>query len=66
MSTEELFRDEKSLRYGWGLGQTQLSEPERLERLLLVLACAYMLLVLMGLNSTFDVMRRGFWRSGAL
>jgi len=49
MAIEELFRDEKNLRYGWGLRQTSLSEAARLERMLLVLAFAYLLLVLMGL-----------------
>ena len=49
MLIEELFRDEKNLRYGWGLRQLSLSEASRLERMLLVLAFAYLLLVLMGL-----------------
>jgi hypothetical protein len=48
MSIEELFRDEKNLRYGWGLRQSQVSEAARLERLLLVLAFAYLFLVLLG------------------
>lgn len=48
MKIEELFRDEKNLRYGWGLRQLSLSQPERLERMLLVLAFAYLLLLLMG------------------
>jgi len=46
---EELFRDEKNLRYGWGLRQLSLSEAARRERMLLVLAFAYLLLVLTGL-----------------
>ena len=49
MAIEELFRDEKNLRYGWGLRQLSLSEASRLERMLLVLAFAYLFLVLMGL-----------------
>lgn len=49
MLIEELFRDEKNLRYGWGLRQLNLSSAARLERMLLVLAFAYLLLVLMGL-----------------
>jgi len=49
MSIEELFRDEKNLRYGWGLRELSLSQATRLERMLLVLAFAYLLLVLMGL-----------------
>lgn len=48
MSIEELFRDEKNIRYGWGLRQFRVSSPERLERMLLVLAYAYLLLLLMG------------------
>jgi len=51
MSIEELFRDQKNIRYGWALRQIKLSEPERLERLLLVLAFAYLCLLLMGLLS---------------
>lgn len=38
MMIEELLRDQKNLRYGWGLRQIDLSDPGRLERLLLVLA----------------------------
>jgi len=49
MSIEELFRDEKNMRYGWGLRHTELSEPQRVQRLLLVLALAYLLLLLLGL-----------------
>jgi hypothetical protein len=49
MHIEQLFRDEKNLRFGWGLRQTRLSTPERLERLLLVLAFAYLFLILLGL-----------------
>ena len=49
MQIEELFRDEKNLRFGWGLRQSRLSTPERLERLLLVLAFAYLFLLLLGL-----------------
>ena len=49
MLIEELFRDEKNLRYGWGLRQLSLSTAQRLEWMLLVLAFAYLLLVLMGL-----------------
>ena len=48
MSIEGLFRDEKNIRYGWGLRQIELSEPQCLERLLPVLAFAYLLLLFMG------------------
>jgi hypothetical protein len=49
MMIEELFRDEKNIRYGWGLRQMRLSTTERLERMFLILAFAYILLLLMGL-----------------
>jgi len=49
MTIEEMFRDEKNIRYGWGLRKSQLSSAERLERMLLVLALAYLFLVLLGL-----------------
>jgi hypothetical protein len=49
MTTEQLFRDGKSKRNGWGLRDTQLSSPDRLDRLLLVLALAYLLLCGLGL-----------------
>jgi len=49
MMIEELFRDEKNIRYGWGLRQMKLSSVERLERIFLILAFAYILLLLMGL-----------------
>lgn len=38
MQIGELFQDHKDPRYGWRLRQTELSEPERLERLLLWLS----------------------------
>ena len=49
MAVEELFRDDKSLRNGWALRLTQLTKAGRLDRLLLVLALAYWLLVGLGL-----------------
>jgi hypothetical protein len=62
MLIEELFRDEKNLRFGWGLRQSQLSSPERLERLLLVLAFAYIFLLLLGIFCT-DTMQQKRWSS---
>ncbi len=50
MKIEELFRDEKNLRFGWGLRQSRLSSPRRLERPLLVLAFAYLYLLLLGVH----------------
>ncbi len=44
MTIEQLFRDHKSKRNGWSLRTTQISTPERLDRLLLILAIAYLLL----------------------
>jgi hypothetical protein len=49
MAVEELFRDGKSLRNGWALRLTQVTKPGRFDRLLLVLALAYWLLVGLGL-----------------
>jgi Transposase DDE domain len=49
MTIEQLFRDHKSKRNGWSLRDTQLTEPSRLDRLLLVLAIAYLLLCGIGL-----------------
>ena len=48
MAVEELFRDGKSGRYGFGLRQTQMRTPARLDRLILVLALALILLVGLG------------------
>jgi hypothetical protein len=64
MHVEQLFRDEKNLRYGWGLRQTHLSTPGRLERLLLVLAFAYLFLILLGLLAR-ETLRPSHWASGA-
>lgn len=49
MMIEELFRDQKNVRNGWALRQTEVRSVSRLERLLLVLAVAYLLLVMVGL-----------------
>ena len=49
MSIEELFRDEKNIRYGWGLRQMKIGNAARLERMFLVMAFAYLLLLMMGL-----------------
>jgi len=49
MTVEQLFRDHKSKRNGWSLRDTQLKTPQRLDRLLLVLALAYLLLCGIGL-----------------
>lgn len=49
MTIEQLFRDDKSKRNGWSLRDTMITRPERLDRLLLVLAIAYLLLCGLGL-----------------
>lgn len=45
MAVEELFRDGKDGRYGLGLGQTQVTTTARLDRLILILALAIILLM---------------------
>lgn len=49
MSIEELFRDHKNKRNGWSLRDTKITRPDRLDRLLLILAVAYLLLCGIGL-----------------
>ncbi len=49
MAVEELFRDDKSKRNGFSLRHTQLTKPDRVDRLLLILALAYWLLCGIGL-----------------
>lgn len=49
MTIEQLFRDYKSKRNGWSLRDTQLTMADRLDRLLLIMALAYLLLCGLGL-----------------
>lgn len=49
MTIEQLFRDDKSKRNGWSLRDTRITRPERIDRLLLILAIAYLLLCGVGL-----------------
>jgi len=49
MTIEQLFRDDKSKRNGWSLRDTKITRPDRLDRLLLILAIAYLLLCGIGL-----------------
>lgn len=49
MTIEQLFRDDKSKRNGWSLRDTQITTPERFDRMLLILAIAYLLLCGIGL-----------------
>lgn len=46
---EELFRDAKNEHLGWSLARTQISRADRLDRLILIAALAYLLLVALGL-----------------
>ncbi len=46
---EEFFRDAKNEHLGWSLAQTRMTRPQRLDRLILILALAYVLLVALGL-----------------
>lgn len=49
MTIEQLFRDNKSKRNGWSLRDTKITKPDRIDRLLLILAIAYLLLCGVGL-----------------
>jgi hypothetical protein len=49
MTIEQLFRDDKSKRNGWSLRDTRITRPDRIDRLLLILAIAYLLLCGVGL-----------------
>lgn len=49
MTIEQLFRDHKSKLNGWSLRDTKVKHADRLDRLLLVLAIAYLLLCGVGL-----------------
>jgi len=60
MGVEEFFRDAKSRRNGWSLRDTGIQRPERLDRLILILAVAYLLLVGIGRVAT-DKCRPPMW-----
>lgn len=62
MQIEQFFRDAKSKRNGWSLRDTGLRRPERLDRLILILALAYLLLVGLGLCAA-GRFRSGKWAS---
>ena len=49
MTIEQLFRDHKSKRNGWSLRDTKITKADRIERLLLILAIAYLLLCGVGM-----------------
>jgi len=46
---EELFRDAKNEHLGWSLAKTRIARPDRLDRLILIAALAYLLLMALGL-----------------
>jgi len=60
MTIEELFRDHKNKRNGWSLRDTKITRPQRLDRLLLILAIAYLLLCGVGLIAQ-QTARPGDW-----
>jgi hypothetical protein len=62
MTVEELFRDGKSCRNGSALRLTQVTKADRLDRLLLVLALAYILLTGLGAIARARY-RPGMWGS---
>jgi len=45
---EPRFRDTKDLRFGMGMAELRIAEPERRDRLLLISACAMALLTMLG------------------
>lgn len=51
MTVEELFRDDKNRRNGFALRSIQIQRADRMDRLLLILALAYILLVGIGLRA---------------
>jgi len=51
MQIEEMIRDEKNPRWGFGLRWVKLSNPHRWERMLLIAAVAYFILALYGLDT---------------
>jgi hypothetical protein len=64
MTIEQRFRDGKSKRNGWSLRDTQLGTPDRPDRLLLVLAIAYLPLCGIGLIAQ-RTHKSADWRSGS-
>jgi hypothetical protein len=64
MTIEELFRDKKNRRNGWSLRDTKITRPDRLDRLLLILALAYLLLCGVGL-AALRTGRPGDWSTSS-
>jgi hypothetical protein len=64
MTIEQLFRDNKSKRNGWSLRDTKITKADRLDRLLLILAIAYLLLCGIGLVA-LRACKPGQWSSSS-
>jgi hypothetical protein len=64
MTIEQLFRDLKNKRNGWSLRDTRITRPDRLDRLLLILAIAYLLLCGLGLLALATA-RPSQWQSAS-
>ena len=62
MSIEEVFRDQKNQGNGFALRNTRIKQADRFDRLLLVLALAYLLLVGLGLHARANY-HPGHWCS---
>ena len=59
MAVEQCFRDHKNKRHGWSLRDTGITDPARLDRLLLVRALATLLLIAVAQHA------RRRWKPGA-
>lgn len=64
MTIEELFRDHKNKRNGWSLRDTRITRPDRLDRLILIMAIAYLLLCGLGLIG-LKTCKPGQWTSSS-
>jgi hypothetical protein len=62
MTIEQLFRDQKNKLNGWSLRDTRITRADRIDRLLLILAIAYLLLCGIGLVALRSG-RPGDWSS---
>jgi hypothetical protein len=64
MTIEELFRDQKNQLNGWALRTTKIQRADRLDRMILILALAYLLLCGIGLIA-LATHRPGAWSSSS-
>jgi Transposase DDE domain len=64
MTIEELFRDQKNKLNGWALRTTKIQRADRLDRMILILALAYLLLCGIGLIA-LETCRPGAWSSSS-